>query len=208
MRVELAHKAPIIVEPMRIGVLASGSGSILHAMLERGDLPIAVVLVDRECGATEVARGFGVAVELVERSDYSRAFDRLNYTKEVVAALARHDLDLIAMAGFGTILDTPMHDAYAGRMVNTHPALLPSFKGWHAVRDALAFGVKVTGCTVHIATLAVDDGPILAQAAVPVLDGDTESSLHERIKAIERELYPDVIARIARGELQLQQKVR
>ena len=189
-------------------MLASGSGSILHAMLERGDLPIAVVLVDRECGATEVAQGFGVAVELVERSDYSRSFDRLNYTKEVVAALGRHDLDLIAMAGFGTILDTPMHDAYDGRMVNTHPALLPSFKGWHAVRDALAFGVKVTGCTVHIATLAVDDGPILAQAAVPVHDDDTESSLHERIKGIERELYPDVIARIARGELQLQTKVR
>ena len=186
---------------MRIGVLASGSGTILQAMLERGDLPIVVVLVDRECGATEIARSFGVAVEVVERSDYSKTFDRLNYTKEVVSALGAHDLDFIAMAGFGTILAEPMHDAYAGRMVNTHPALLPSFKGWHAVRDALAFGVKVTGCTVHIATLEVDDGPILAQASVPILDGDTEATLHERIKAIERELYPDVIARIARGEL-------
>lgn len=191
---------------MRIGVLASGSGTILHAMLERGDLPIAVVLVDRECGATDIARSFGIPVEIVERSDYSRAFDRLNYTKEVVAALAVHDLDLVAMAGFGTILAEPMHEAYAGRMVNTHPALLPSFKGWHAVRDALAFGAKVTGCTVHVVTLEVDDGPILAQAAVPIHDHDTEASLHERIKEVERELYPDVIARVARGELQLQPK--
>ena len=170
-------------------------------MLERGDLPITVVLVDRECGATAIARSFGVAVEIVERCDYSPSFDRLNYTKEVVASLLPHDLDLIAMAGFGTILDTPIHESFAGRMVNTHPALLPSFKGWHAVRDALAFGVKVTGCTVHVVTLAVDDGPILAQAAVSIHDDDTESSLHERIKAVERELYPDVIARIARGEL-------
>ena len=188
---------------MRIGVLASGSSTILHAMLERGDLPISVVLVDRECGATEIARSFGIPVEIVERADYSRAFDRLNYTKEVVAALSVHDLDLIAMAGFGTILAEPMHEAFAGRMVNTHPALLPSFKGWHAVRDALAFGVKVTGCTVHVVTLEVDDGPILAQAAVPIHVGDTEASLHERIKEVERELYPDVIARVARGELQL-----
>ncbi len=107
------------------------------------------------------------------------------------------------MAGFGTILEKPIHDAYAGRMINTHPALLPSFKGWHSVRDALAFGVKVTGCTVHVVTLEVDDGPILAQEAVPVLQTDTEDSLHERIKAVERQLYPEVIARIARGELEV-----
>ncbi len=190
-----------MVAEVRIGVLASGSGTILAAMLERGDLPIAVVLVDRECGATTIAEQHGVPVEVIERNDYSAAFDRVAYTHDVVAALDRHAIDLVAMAGFGTILEQPIHDAYAGRLVNTHPALLPAFKGWHAVRDALAFGVKVTGCTVHVATLEVDDGPILAQEAVPVLDDDTEASLHERIKAVERRLYPEVIARIARGEL-------
>ena len=188
---------------MRIGVLASGSGTILDAMLERGDLPIEVVVVDRPCAATEVAARRDVPVELIERTRFDAGFDRLAYTHDVVDALARHRIDLIAMAGFGTILDKPIHDAFPRRIVNTHPALLPAFKGWHAVRDALAFGVKVTGCTVHVATLEVDDGPILAQEAVPVLDDDTESSLHERIKQVERRLYPDVIARIVRGEIEV-----
>src|SRR5439155_22266443 len=102
-------------------------------------------------------------------------------------------VDLVAMAGFGTILEKPIHDAFPDRIVNTHPALLPSFKGWHAVEDALAAGVKVTGCTVHLATLAVDQGPILAQEAVPVVAGDTVETLHERIKAVERRLYPEVL---------------
>ena len=100
------------------------------------------------------------------------------------------------MAGFGTILTQPMQDAYGGRLINTHPALLPSFTGWHAVRDALAHGVKVTGCTVHVADLDVDTGPILAQEAVPVLPGDTEASLHERIKEVERVLYPATLRQI------------
>ena len=89
-----------------------------------------------------------------------------------------------------------MHDAYPDRIVNTHPALLPAFKGWHAVDDALAAGVKVTGCTVHLARLEVDDGPILAQEAVPVPDDDTVTSLHERIKAVERRIYPAVLRRL------------
>ena len=111
----------------------------------------------------------------------------------MVDALEAHEVDLVVMAGFMTVLDKPMFDAYAGRVLNTHPALLPAFTGWHAVRDALAFGVKVTGCTVHIATLEVDDGPILAQEAVPVLADDTEATLHERIKDVERRLYPATI---------------
>jgi phosphoribosylglycinamide formyltransferase-1 len=92
-----------------------------------------------------------------------------------------------------TVLAVPMFDAYDGRVLNTHPSLLPAFPGAHAVRDALAYGVKVTGCTVHIATVNMDDGPILAQEAVPVLDGDDEGRLHERIKAVERVLYPRVV---------------
>jgi phosphoribosylglycinamide formyltransferase-1 len=188
---------------MRVGVLASGSGTILQAMLDRADVPIEVVLVDRPCAAIDVAAARSVPVAAVIRRDFSRDFDRVEYTHRVVDALAPHRLDVLAFSGFGTILDKPIHDAYPGRILNTHPALLPAFKGWHAVREALAAGVKVTGCTVHVATLEVDEGPIVAQEAVPVLDGDTEESLHERIKTVERRLYPDVLARLARGELNL-----
>jgi phosphoribosylglycinamide formyltransferase-1 len=184
---------------MRIGILASGTGTILQALLD-ADLPVVTVVVDRPCAATERAERAGVPVEVVERESFGRDFDRLAYTHRVVDALERHDVDLVAMAGFGTILDKPIHDRYPQRIVNTHPALLPSFKGWHAVDDALAAGVKVTGVTVHLATLEVDDGPILAQEAVPVLDGDTVETLHERIKDVERRLYPAVLWRLVHEE--------
>jgi phosphoribosylglycinamide formyltransferase 1 len=176
----------------RIAVLASGSGTILRSMLD-ADLPIAVVVADRPCGALGIADEAGVATELVERTTFGASFDRVAYTHEVLDALARHRVDLVAMAGFGTILSKPIHDAYPDKIVNTHPALLPAFKGWHAVDDALAMGVKVTGCTVHLARLEVDEGPILAQEAVPVLPDDTVESLHERIKEVERRIYPEVL---------------
>jgi phosphoribosylglycinamide formyltransferase-1 len=176
----------------RIGVLASGSGTILRALVDAG-LPIVLVVVDRPCGATGIAESAGLAVEMIERTNFGDDFDRTDYTNEVVDALERHDVELVAMAGFGTILEKPIHDAFPDRIVNTHPALLPAFKGWHAVEEALAAGVKVTGCTVHLATLEVDDGPILAQEAVPVLPDDTVESLHERIKQVERKLYPAVL---------------
>lgn len=137
---------------------------------------------------------------MVERTDFSPTFDRVAYTHEVVDVLRGHEVDLVAIAGFGTILSKPFVDAYGGRAVNTHPALLPSFKGWHAVRDALEFGVKVTGPTVHLVTEDVDSGKILAQEAVPVLDDDTEETLHERIKEVERRLYPDVIERLVKAQ--------
>ena len=173
----------------RIGVLASGGGSNLAAILAAG-LPVAAVVVDRPCGATAVAEAAGVPVELVPRGS-----DRLELTHRVVDALERHRVDLVVMAGYMTILDKPIFDAFGDRVLNTHPSLLPSFPGAHAVRDALAAGVKVTGCTVHIATPEVDRGPILAQEAVPVLAGDTEEALHERIKAVEHRLYPDTVRR-------------
>lgn len=177
---------------MQLAVLASGTGSILAAMLQQG-LDVAVVLVDRPCKAVELAREYGVTPVVVERTDFGAGFDRLAYTSRVVDALQAHDVDVVAMAGFGTVLAEPFFDRYAGRVLNTHPALLPAFPGWHGVRDALAHGVKVTGCTVHIATLEVDAGPILAQAAVDVLADDDEVSLHERIKAVERRLYPATV---------------
>jgi phosphoribosylglycinamide formyltransferase-1 len=179
----------------RLAVLASGSGTILRSMLDH-DLPIAVVLADRPCGAIGIAEAAGVPTELVERTTFGADFDRVGYTHEVLDALNRHQVDLIAMAGFGTILAKPIHDAFPDRIVNTHPALLPAFKGWHAVDEALAAGVKVTGCTVHLARLEVDEGPILAQEAVPVLPDDTVETLHERIKEVERRIYPEVLQKL------------
>jgi len=183
---------------VQIGVLASGTGTILTALLEQ-DLPIALVLVDRHCGAEKVAEQAGIPLELVERVDFGAGFDRDGYTARVVAALAPYRVGVLAMAGFGTVLGAAVHAAYDGRILNTHPALLPAFKGWHAVADALAAGVKVTGCTVHVVTPQVDDGPILAQRAVPVEEGDTEATLHERIKEVERVLYPATIGRFIEG---------
>jgi phosphoribosylglycinamide formyltransferase-1 len=183
------------VRPVRIAVLVSGSGTILEAMLNEG-LPIELVLSDRPCGALGIAERAGIATELVQRDSFGPDFDRDRYSKQVADVLAGRGIDLVVMAGFGTVFTQPMHDVFGGRMVNTHPALLPAFPGWHAVRDALAYGVKVTGTTVHVAGLAVDTGPILAQEAVPVLDGDTEDTLHERIKQVERRLYPATIRAI------------
>lgn len=175
-----------------IAVLASGSGTILEAILE-AEIPVSVVVVDRSCRAVDVAESAGVSAVLVERQSFGAGFDRLAFTHAVLDAIAPYEPSLVAMAGFGTVLEKPLFDAYPGRVLNTHPALLPAFPGWHAVEDALTAGVKVTGCTVHVATIDVDAGPILAQEAVPVLAGDTAASLHERIKYVERRLYPRTI---------------
>jgi phosphoribosylglycinamide formyltransferase-1 len=178
---------------LRVGALASGTGSILEAILDHG-IAVDVVVSDRRCRALELADERGVPAELVERRSFGPAFDRDAYSDDVVAVLQKHDVDVVLMAGFGTVIPKAV-ESFPGRMLNTHPALLPSFKGWHAVRDALAYGVKVTGCTVHIVTEEMDVGPILAQEAVPVLDDDDEATLHERIKAVERRLFPETIER-------------
>jgi phosphoribosylglycinamide formyltransferase-1 len=159
-------------------------------------VPVALVVVDRPCGALDVAARHGVPATLVERQSFGADFDRVAYTHEVVDALRAAGVELVAMAGFMTILEKPLIDAYEGRVLNTHPALLPAFKGAHAVRDALDAGVKVTGCTVHLATMELDAGPILAQEAVPVLADDTVASLHERIKVVERRIFPKTILQI------------
>jgi phosphoribosylglycinamide formyltransferase-1 len=177
----------------RIGVLASGGGSNLQAILE-ANLPVAVVVVDRACPAVGVAEQAMIPAEVVERSA-----DRVEFTHRVVDALQRHEVDVVAMAGFMTILEKPIFDAFPGAVLNTHPSLLPSFKGAHAVEEALDAGVKVTGCTIHLATPEVDSGPILTQAAVPVVAGDTVETLHERIKELEHRLYPDTIRRFIHG---------
>ena len=177
--------------PARIAVLASGSGTLLHAILADGII-VDVVVADRPCRALDIAADHGVPTELVERTEWGPSFDRDAYGERLVKVLRAHGIDLVAMAGFGTVVPS-LPAAFPGRVLNTHPALLPAFKGWHAVRDALALGVKVTGTTVHLATEDVDAGPILAQQAVAVLPGDTEETLHERIKQVERRLYPATI---------------
>jgi phosphoribosylglycinamide formyltransferase-1 len=186
------------LDDVRLCVLVSGSGTILEAMLHAG-LQVSLVAADRRCRALDVAFGAGVETLLVSREEFggfAPSFDREGFTKELTEALAFRDVDLVAMAGFGTIVTESFHLAYPGRVLNTHPSLLPAFKGWHAVAQALESGVNETGCTVHIATEALDDGPILAQRRVVVEPDDTEETLHERIKAVERELYPLVVGRV------------
>lgn len=175
--------------------MASGSGTILEAIVDAG-LPVRLVVADRRCRALDVASDHGVEFSLVDRATYGgfgEGFDRAGYTRAVTGVLTTASIDVVVMAGFGTVLDQPIHDAYPGRILNTHPALLPAFPGWHAVGDALAAGVAETGTTVHLATLEMDAGPVLAQQAVPVRLDDTVGSLHERIKQVERTLYPDTI---------------
>lgn len=186
---------------VRVGLLVSGTGSIAEQMLAQG-LPVAVVLADRSCRALQMAQTRAVATELVDRSrfgGFGPGFDRDGFSEALTAALQRHGVDLVVMAGFGTIVSRSVHDAFPHRVLNTHPSLLPAFPGWHAVDEALAAGATVSGCTVHLAELAMDQGPILAQQAVPVVPGDDAAALHERIKAVERVLYPATVRRVLRA---------
>lgn len=161
-----------------------------------GDYPGRVVAVgtDRNCRALEVAAAASIPHYTVRVGDYT---DRAAWDAAITAATAEHQPDLVVSAGFMKILGPQFLSRFNGRVVNTHPALLPAFPGAHAVPDALAYGVRVTGCSVHLVDAGVDTGPILAQEAVPVLDGDDEMSLHERIKVVERRLLVDVLAAMA-----------
>jgi phosphoribosylglycinamide formyltransferase-1 len=184
--------------PARLVVLASGTGSLLESLLAAAvdDYPARVVAVgtDRDCRALEVAASASIPGYTVRLGDYP---DRAAWDAAVTEATAQHQPDLVVSAGFMKILGAQFLSRFLGRVVNTHPALLPAFPGAHAVPDALAYGVRVTGCTVHLVDAGVDTGPILAQEAIPVLDDDDESSLHERIKVVERRLLVDVLAAMA-----------
>ncbi|MEZ0341976.1 phosphoribosylglycinamide formyltransferase [Mycobacterium sp. pV006] len=184
--------------PARLVVLASGTGSLLKSLLESavGDYPARVVAVgsDRVCPALDIAAAASIPTFTVRVGDYP---DRAAWDTAITEATAAHQPDLVVSAGFMKILGAAFLSRFPGRVVNTHPALLPSFPGAHAVADALAYGVRVTGCTVHLVDGGTDTGPIIAQRAVPVLDGDDEATLHERIKVIERELLVDVLATLA-----------
>lgn len=184
--------------PARLVVLASGTGSLLQSLLDAavGDYPARVVAVgvDRDCPAERIAAAAGIPSYRVAVGDYP---DRPAWDDAIAEATGRHGPDLIVSAGFMKILGPVFLAQFPGRVINTHPALLPAFPGAYAVPEALAYGVKVTGCTVHLVDAGVDTGPILAQRAVEVLDGDDEESLHERIKVVERRLLVEVLAVLA-----------
>jgi phosphoribosylglycinamide formyltransferase-1 len=157
---------------------------------------IAGVISDRDGAAgLETAAAAGVATATVRMADFP---DRATWDEAIARTIASFDPDLVVLAGFMRILGGPSLDRFGGRMINTHPALLPSYPGAHGVRDALAGGAKVTGCTVIIVDAGIDTGPIVAQAAVAVEDNDTEESLHERIKVVERALLAETVGRMAR----------
>lgn len=191
--------AAVTVATMSLAVLVSGTGSILDAMVAAG-LPVALVVSDRPCPAIALAADHDIEAVVVRRDSFGSDFDRDAYTVRLTELLVDRGVSVVAMAGFGTILGQPVYDRFAGQILNTHPALLPAFPGWHAVRDALAHGVSVTGCTVHLATLEADAGPILAQEPVDVRSDDDEASLHERIKTVERRLYVETIRSVLAGE--------
>jgi phosphoribosylglycinamide formyltransferase-1 len=190
----------------RIVVLASGAGSNLAALLaahddaEYGARVVGVVSDKNDAGALDLARDAGVASVVVSPGDFP---DRAAWNVGIAEAVAVFRPDWVVLAGFMRILAPSFVERFAQRIVNTHPALLPSFPGAHGVRDALAYGVKVTGCTVHVVDTGVDTGPIIAQATVPVRDDDDESTLHERIKVAERALLAETVGRIAREGLRV-----
>lgn len=185
---------------MRIVVLVSGTGSNLQAVIDAvqsGDLSVEIAAVGADRPGTygvERAAAAGIPTFVADFKAYTT---RAEWNAELTARTAAFEPDYVISSGFMRIVDQRFLDRFPNRYLNTHPALLPSFPGAHGVRDALAYGVKITGCTVMIADAGIDTGPILSQAAVPVLDGDTEETLHERIKVQERSLLIDTLRELA-----------
>lgn len=193
--------APAVSSPKRAVVLLSGVGSTCAALLAAQRDPVfglTVVAVgsDRpQAAGLANAAGAGVPTFAVPPRDHA---DRAAWDVALAEAVAAWEPDLVVCAGFMRILGAAFLDRFEGRTVNTHPALLPAFPGAHAVRDALAYGVHVTGCTVHLVDAGVDTGPVLAQATVEVRENDDEASLHGRIKTVERDLLIETLGRMAR----------
>ncbi|WP_323379010.1 phosphoribosylglycinamide formyltransferase [Streptomyces smaragdinus] len=189
--------------PARLVVLVSGSGTNLQALLDAiaadpGGYGARIVAVGADrtgIAGLERAEKAGLPTFVVRVGDHAT---RDAWDRALAEAVAAYEPDLVVSAGFMKIVGKEFLARFGGRLVNTHPALLPSFPGAHGVRDALAHGVKVTGCTVHFVDDGVDTGPIIAQGVVEILPDDTEEALHERIKEVERRLLVDVVGRLAR----------
>ena len=196
-----------MTSPLALGVLLSGSGTNLQAIVDAiaaGTLParVAVVIsnVPDAYGLVR-ARAHGIRVEVIPHRDFP---SREAFDARLVETLHAHGVELVVLAGFMRLVTRVLLDAFPGRVLNIHPALLPAFPGLHAERQALDHGVSITGVTVHLVDEQTDHGPILAQAAVPVLPGDTEESLHARIQVQEHRVYPLAIRLIAEGRLRLE----
>jgi phosphoribosylglycinamide formyltransferase-1 len=191
---------------MRLAVLASGSGSNLQAILDacaarRIPAEVAVVVCNIPgARALQRAEAAGVPAVLVP---HQRFASREDYDREVISVLQRHRVELVCLAGFMRLITPMLLRSFENKILNIHPSLLPSFPGLHAVRQALAAGVRVSGCTVHVVDEGTDSGPILVQAAVPVLDADTEETLAARILVQEHLCYPRAISLWAQGRVHL-----
>jgi formyltetrahydrofolate-dependent phosphoribosylglycinamide formyltransferase len=186
----------------RVAVLASGSGTNLQALLDDPDVGPAVALVvsDRaEAKALDRARTAGVLSIHLDPVEHAERHDAA-----LLELLRRASIDVVCLAGYMRILTAPLVRAFWGRMVNVHPSLLPAFPGAHAVRDALVWGVRITGCTVHLVDEEVDHGPILAQEAVAVLPDDDEETLHARIQEVEHRLYPQTVRALLERRVRLE----
>ncbi len=203
---------PVVVPapalPLRLGVLVSGRGSNLRVLLEAcaaGALPATVVAVvsnHSEAPALEIAAEYGVAATAVPRAGCP---SRLAQQQQMADFLDAADAQLIVCAGFDRVLEAAICEHYLGGIINLHPSLLPAFGGGlHAIADALAYGVKVTGVTVHFVTTDIDAGPIILQEAVPVLPDDTLAALTERVQVVEHRLLPAAVALYAQGRLQVE----
>jgi phosphoribosylglycinamide formyltransferase-1 len=196
-----------MTRPLRLGVLVSGSGSNLQAILDacgarRIPAEVAVVICNvPDARALQRARDARLPAVALPHGGYAR---REDYDARLVAELRSHGVELVCLAGFMRIITPVLLSAFPQRVINIHPALLPAFPGMHGVRQAFRAGVRVSGCTVHFVDEGTDSGPILIQAAVPVLDGDTEDTLAARILEQEHRIYPRAIQLIAEGRVQLE----
>lgn len=200
-----------VLKPLKIGVLISGSGSNLQAIIDRiaeGFLNAEIVLVISsrpDAYGLERAAKAGIPSIALNREVYK---DAQAANKQIADALKEAGAEYVIMAGYMRKVTNEVLDAFPDRIVNLHPALLPSFKGAHAIEDAFNFGVKVTGITVHFANEDYDKGPIIAQRAVEVRESDTLDSLEERIHEAEHALYPEVISWLAAGRVQIDEETR
>jgi len=189
----------------RIAVLAAGTGSLFEALIDAPthgtDFEITGFVTDQpDAPAIGKAATAGIPIAIITLADFA---DRRQWNVAFSQAIATYSPDFVVSAGFMRVISEPALSDFAHRIINTHPALLPLFPGAHAVRDALAAGVTETGSTVHLIDNGVDTGPVIAQRVVAVLPTDDESTLHERIKIVERELLVDVITQISRNEISL-----
>jgi phosphoribosylglycinamide formyltransferase-1 len=196
-------------QTFRLGVLGSGKGSNFVAIADAiaaGRVPAEVALVASDVensGILEHARSRNLPARFIPPGKFRTKLDE-DAERAFIAALQEARVDLIVLAGFMRILKGDFLRAFADRVINIHPSLLPAFPGLEAWKQALDYGVKVTGCTVHFVEQGVDSGPIIAQQTVPVMSGDTAATLHARIQTAEHELYPAAMAAFARGEITVQ----